>query len=87
MRVIESLPALRRLAADLKVRHDWHEPDEQDLTARVEGVTFDNAGFWPASEAGLAAPELHVVLTQDGHDVACVNLATLFAWACRTRND
>jgi hypothetical protein len=87
MKYIESLPVLRQLARDLRVRHDWHEPDEQNLTARVEGVTFNNAGFWPTSEAGRAKPELHVILTQDKQDVACVNLATLFAWACRTLDE
>lgn len=72
------------LSVSLGVRPDWHEPDEQYVTARVEGVSFDNAGFWPTNAKPYAAPELieqHVIFTQNGVDVACVNLATLCAWA------
>ena len=32
------------LAGELGVRMDWHEPDEQEVTAKVRGVSFDNAG-------------------------------------------
>jgi hypothetical protein len=83
---------------DMGVRPDWHEPDEQELTARVEGrpLDFDNAGFWPASESYHAGEfdqhtELHVIFSRKetdeqgaarrGPDLACVNLATLCAWA------
>src|SRR5690606_8292210 len=31
-------------------RYDWHEPDEQDLTAAHYGTSFDNAGFWGDAE-------------------------------------
>jgi hypothetical protein len=83
------------LARELKVRPDWHEPDEQDLTARVFGDSFDNAtapGRWyGGSEDEPSRAELHVVLyrkaswsdengTQDT-PLAVINLATLLSWA------
>ena len=70
---------LRKLARDLKVRADWHEPDEQDLDADVRGQGFDNAGFWPAPDKTYE--ELHVVLFHGGKAIAAINLATLLAWA------
>lgn len=47
-RIIERAE-LVALARELGVRPDWHEPDEQGLTARFDGTDgdFDNAGFWP----------------------------------------
>jgi len=78
------------LARRLGVRPDWHEPDEQEVTARVEGQSFDNAGTWPvdplapedsARSKDSPALEMHVVIQQGGEDVAVVNLATLCAWA------
>lgn len=83
MKRIISRGQLIELAEELGVQQGWHKPDEQGITARVEGVTFDNAGFWPATDDGFIAPEMvehHVILTRDGEDVAAVNLATLFAW-------
>jgi hypothetical protein len=96
MRVITTRQELTDLARELGVRSDWHEPDEQGLTARVEGFTFDNAGFWPTINApgtwrtDTRGVELHVILSHtteafnDSKDVAAVNLATLLAWACGT---
>jgi len=82
MRIIIERNELRELAKELKVRDDWHEPDEQGLTAEVYGTTFDNAGFWPGvHEAYEDLTEKHVVISQDGEEVAAVNLATLLAWA------
>lgn len=97
---MERIDTRRRLiewAAEHGLRHDWHEPDEQDITARVEGtpLDFDNAGFWPDEGAKSfdgqpAAVELHVIFSEKGNedgravrgrDIACVNLATLCAWA------
>jgi hypothetical protein len=91
------------LAAELGVRPDWHEPDEQDLTARVEGtpLNFDNAmgpGDWYGVMRAGDQPraELHVILSRReveggeakrGEDIATVNLATLFAWACEHGED
>lgn len=69
----------------------FHEPDEVNITARVEGVSFDNAGFWPGNKlVGTEAQvirELHVVFSRtddDGkpvEDLAAVNLADLCNWA------
>jgi hypothetical protein len=84
MKRITSKTELEALAQKLGVRPDWHEPDEQEVTAEVRGVSFDNAGTWGPGFDPSTYPnieEMHVVLTQDGENVACVNLATLFAWA------
>jgi hypothetical protein len=79
------------LANKLGVLPDWHEPDNQEVTAEVRGKSFDNAGFWGIKHEvdflarhgarGSEAVEMYVVLYQDGEPVAEVNLATLFAFA------
>lgn len=56
----------------LKVRKDWHEPDEQRITALVTGGKFDNAGV---------RGEMEVLVMKEGKPVFAVNLATLFAFA------
>lgn len=93
LRCLTERNELVELARELKVRSDWHEPDEQDLMAECFGFDFDNAGTWPGSEAGAAPLEMHVVLYRatawskstgeptDREPIAAVNLATLFAWA------
>ena len=92
MRRILTRAELTALARELGTRPDWHEPDEQELTATVDGTVFDNAGFWPHTEHSTHATrhELYVTLWRtelvdgDSHPaeaLACVNLATLFAWA------
>ena len=76
---------LIELARELKVRHDWHEPDEQGLTARVYGDSFDNAmgpGYWYGPEPKRA--ELYIELFKDGVPIAQINLATLLAWASQS---
>jgi hypothetical protein len=103
MELIHTRAQFVDFARRMGVRPDWHEPDEQGLTARVEGtpLDFDNAGSWPA-ENGTNPPaelrtkgwegtvELHVIFSEKdveagkavrGRDIACVNLATLCAWA------
>lgn len=81
-----------------RLRPDWHEPDEQDISARVAGVSFDNAGTWPADliiEPDSPALELHVIFSRTEwpddairprvvEDLACVNLADLCAWAAQS---
>jgi hypothetical protein len=68
--------------AELGVREDWHEPDEQDVTAEVHGNAFDNAGAWGLNtQAPYEAVEKFVVIKKNEQPVAEVNLATLFAWA------
>jgi hypothetical protein len=83
MRRINSARELRALADEMEVRRDWHEPDEQLVTARVEGEHFDNAGVWPPSEVRVPGwtGELCVIITWAGRDVAAVNLASLLAMA------
>lgn len=93
LRCLTERHELVALARELKMRPDWHEPDEQDVTTEVFGTSFDNAGTWPTSEeAGRASVEQHVILyrtTEYGPNgeptrrepVAAVNLATLFGWA------
>jgi len=85
---ITSRDQLRAVARQLGVRPDWHEPDEQRVTAQIRGSDFDNAGFWghrddgaTLSTFGEGRQELWVGLSQDGKPVAEVNLATLLAWA------
>lgn len=85
MKRINTRTELTELAKELGVRPDWHEPDEQKVTAKVtakvHGTMFDNAGFWPAGQLTSTNLEQHVIIKQDGKPVAAVNLATLFAWA------
>jgi len=84
---IDSAVQLRRLANELRVRDNWHEPDEQEVTAVVHGTDFDNAGFWGHYKDELVTigdpprQEIWVELFQDGKPVAEINLATLFAMA------
>jgi hypothetical protein len=81
MQRITTKAQLVALANTLGVRPDWHEPDEQEVTALTHGTSFDNAGFWPADATRSVTVEQHVILKKDGEPVAAVNLATLFAWA------
>jgi hypothetical protein len=85
VRKITTRTQLIQLANDLRVRDDWHEPDELGLEVHVWGREFDNAGFWGDTESSdKPYEELHVTLYQNGLTVASVNLATLFAFACGT---
>lgn len=93
MRQITTRAELVALAKELRVRVDWHEPDEQDITAVPAGdpLNFDNAmppGHYYGPNGNRS--ELHVVLHrmvfEDGErrlaePIAVVNLASLFAWA------
>lgn len=83
---INTRQQLIELARTLRVRPDWHEPDERGITARVHGDDFDNAGFWghykgKLNTYGAGHQEMWVELIQDGEPVAEINLATLFAMA------
>lgn len=80
-RVIERT-RLAQVADELGVRLDWHEPDEQEVTAEVRGKMLDNAGSWGEERAaGKDYEELHVVVSKEGQPRFTVNLATLLAWA------
>ena len=95
-RIISTREQLRQFATHHGLRPDWHEPDEQGITAEVRGQGLDNAlptGEW----YGLAGmrpgdhprAELHVVFYRatryeyPGEPVAVVNLANLCAWAAQ----
>lgn len=70
------------LSRELGLRSCWHEPDEQDVSARVFGHHLDNAGFWGRAEfAYIEHQELHTVIYYRGVPIAAVNLATLLGWA------
>lgn len=91
---INSQAALRALARELRVRHDWHEPDEQDLEAVCFGDDFDNAGFWGRDfreelivKKFRLVEEMNVMLVHRGKPIAEINLASLFAMACGTWED
>jgi len=97
MKRITTRHQLVELATELRVRPDWHEPDEQGVSARVFGQDFDNA-MAPAMWYGTRGDdephaEQYVVLYRQGiawddqasaepEALAAINLATLFAWAC-----
>lgn len=90
---INSRDELINFAVTHGLRIDWHEPDEENITASVDGTSFDNCGAWPLALVPAVrreAVEMYVTLrkldTVDGRAVkgaplAYVNLATLFAWA------
>lgn len=68
MQRIDTRAQLVALAGKLGVRPDWHEPDNQDVLATVEGQSFDNAfpageayGGWDPNDGGPRS-ELHVKL-------------------------
>lgn len=80
MKEIHTREELQKLSSMLGGMGDWHEPDQQEVTAEFAGHVFDNAGYWPEpSYSGIQ--EMHVIIKKEGEPVAAVNLATLFAWA------
>jgi hypothetical protein len=80
---IQTFGDMARLAHDLRVRPDWHEPDEQGVDARIIGHSLDNAMGSTVREIGEnnEAGEFNVIITREGVDVAVINLANLLAWA------
>lgn len=90
---IESPADLHRFHVEHRLRTDWHEPDEQGISATVVGSRLDNAfgadGMRPAhpDPEVTASTELRVVISLDaagdgdGRPVAVINLATLLGWA------
>ena len=97
MERINSAKELNELAKELRVRPDWHEPDEQEVNARIIGSHLDNAmGADPdadekvdvyhdpdGSVRTLHWGEYNIVITKKGKDVAVVNLAELLSWSSR----
>lgn len=84
---VDEREELAFFANEAGTRLDWHEPDEQDLTAMVYGTGFDNAGSWGEATYEYFTNEMHVVLYVQHYPVASVNLATLFAWATEDKRD
>lgn len=81
---ITSKAELQALARELKVRPDWHEPDEQEVDADVHGCHLDNAGSWGAETLGQRPyQEYWIEIIQDETPAAEVNLADLLAFACQ----
>lgn len=84
LRSKEQLEEFRRTYG---LRKDWHEPDNEDVDAKVIGQHFDNTGCWGYDREDLPmdAPwrEMTVLLFVKGDPVAEANLADLLAWACR----
>jgi hypothetical protein len=78
MKRINSVDDLLTFAEENKLRRDWHEPDEQEVSARIIGDHLDNA-MGPTTVGNCG--EFNVILTKGGVDRAVVNLATLLAWA------
>lgn len=74
---IRDRATFQSFAASLGVRKDWHEPDEQALSA------VPTPGPWGFDNAMTDATEHSVVFYKDDKPVARVNLATLCAWACQ----
>ena len=91
MKRINNAKELNELAKELGVRPDWHEPDEQEVNARIIGSHLDNAmGADPDADDDPDGSvrtrhwgEYNVVITKKGKDVAVVNLAELLAWGSR----
>lgn len=79
IRGIHTFRDLSELAAELGVRDNWHEPDEQGVSARIIGTHLDNA--MGSTTRGIGdAGEFNVVIMKDAQDVAVINLATLLSW-------
>jgi hypothetical protein len=75
MKIINTRAELSALRDELRLREDWHEPDERDVTVSVELGVFDNAMCQP--DGG----EIAIQIRQDDVPIAWVNLALLFAFA------
>jgi len=75
---------LHDVAQALGVNADWHELENQDVSIRIRGNTFDNTGCWPIGKwlhPGNPALEYYIELRRHDETVAAVNLADLFAMA------
>lgn len=92
---IEDADDLERFRRTHGVRSDWHEPDEQDVTATVIGHNLDTSSTHvdDVYDHDRSHDNLTVVLheqaidennivTGPGKPLAYVNLAQLLSWAC-----
>jgi hypothetical protein len=73
---------LQNFAAVHGLRPDWHEPDEQGVTAWTYGAVLDNAmgAGWVPDDSSIDG-EINVILIVNGVKEAVINLAELLAWA------
>ena len=79
---IDSAQDLADFADVHGLRIDWHEPDEQLVSAYVYGSRLDNAmGAGWVSDNYADGGEINVILLVDGKREAVLNLANLLAWA------
>lgn len=63
-------------------RPDMHEPDEQEIKARVLGDHLDNAfGTSVVADASVKGYQEFVVVLEKGNEYHKINLATLIALA------
>ena len=79
MTMVDTQKLVADFANQSGVRKDWHEPDEQGVTAVVEGYHLDNA----MGNTGNCR-ELVVKLSINGKECCVVNLANLLAIAACT---
>lgn len=79
--MIQDAQALADFAEEHALREDWHEPDEQNIGARIIGTHLDNAMGSTTGFEHVEHGEFNVILTVDGEDTAVVNLATLLSFA------
>lgn len=93
---IQGADDLERFRRTHGIRSDWHEPDEQDITATVIGHNLDNASThvddvydhdrsYDSFTVVLheqAIDEENSLVTGPGKPLAYVNLAQLLSWAC-----
>lgn len=83
---IEDAKDLVTFAVEHNLSHDWHEPDNNDVGARIIGDHLDNAFGSTVAKEQHVFGEFNVVLTKEGTDVAVVNLATLLSWGAKSAN-
>lgn len=72
--IIISKEGLKTFAKRNYLKEDWHEPDEEGITATVVGKYFDNADVDGSYDYAL-------LFFKEGRPMAIVNLALLCAWA------
>jgi hypothetical protein len=72
--ILNTKQKLKEFKTKYGLREDWHEPDEQNITASVVGHYFDNANIDGSTDYAL-------LFFYEGKPVAVVNLANLCAWS------
>ena len=75
----DTLDRLRKITADC--RPDMHEPDNFDISAKVEGTMLDNAGLKGELVVTIIQSEWDEKLGRDVRRHERLNLATLIALA------